>query len=216
MQLNAFQLKCIAVVTMVIDHVGYILYPGVPIFRMIGRISFPIFCFFIAEGVVHTRNIYRYMMRLGIFAIISEIPHDLAFDGKILEFGQQNIFFTLFLGVCMLYVLRNVYGFWSKCLVLAAFMCIADVMCVEYGFRGILLIFIYGCFREIRWLKLSAGALWNVLFPSKLLRIQYFGAFATIPLALYNGEKGKSFQYFFYLFYPLHLLVLYMIYIIRI
>ena len=86
--LTSFQLKCIAVVTMVIDHIGAILYPGDLIFRYIGRIAFPIFCFLLVEGFFHTHDRIQYMIRLGIFAILSEIPYDLAFRDQTLEFTR--------------------------------------------------------------------------------------------------------------------------------
>ena len=105
--ITSYQLKWIAIVTMVIDHMGAILYPTEMAFRYIGRISFPIFCFLLIEGFFHTRNIFKYMARLGAFALISEIPYDLAFKGKVLEFTHQNVFFTLFLGVLMMYVLEK-------------------------------------------------------------------------------------------------------------
>ena len=107
MKLDSFQLKWIAIITMLIDHVGAIFFPGNLVFRYVGRIAFPIFCFQLVEGFFHTRNIEKYMLRLGIFAIISEIPYDLAFRGNILDFEHQNVFFTLFLGILMLYLNRH-------------------------------------------------------------------------------------------------------------
>lgn len=87
--LNATTLKIIAVITMLIDHIAYVLqiysysYSTYHIMRIIGRIAFPIFAFMIAEGAKHTRDIRKYLLRLLIFAFISEVPFDLAFDGKI-------------------------------------------------------------------------------------------------------------------------------------
>ena len=96
MGLNSFQLKCIAVLTMIIDHTGAVLFPGDLVFRYIGRISFPVFCFLLVEGFSHTRDMRKYMLRLGVFAVISEIPYDLAFRDTVLEFGHQKcIFFSV-------------------------------------------------------------------------------------------------------------------------
>lgn len=78
---------------------GYVLFPDLILLRIIGRLSFPIFMFLIEEGYIHTRSVNRYMIRLGVFAILSEIPFDLAFHGELLEFQNQNIFFTLLLGL---------------------------------------------------------------------------------------------------------------------
>lgn len=102
MGLNSFQLKCIAVITMIIDHTGAVLFPDNMTLRYIGRIAFPIFCFLLVEGFFHTRDVRKYMLRLGMFAVISEIPYDLAFRDTVIEFEHQNVFFTLFIGVVMM------------------------------------------------------------------------------------------------------------------
>ena len=117
-------LKMIAIVTMLIDHIGAAvlarllmvnglgeldqtnadaimqwlsangaLYWTYTIMRMIGRVAFPIFCFLLVEGFLHTHDVKKYAMRLGLFALLSEIPFDLAFSSKILEFNYQNVFF---------------------------------------------------------------------------------------------------------------------------
>ncbi len=124
-------IKIIAVVTMLIDHIGAavmarqlmaeglgniaanndvaevmnwlmehaLLYYGYMGIRMIGRLGFPIFCFLLVEGFQKTKNVRKYVLRMGLFALISEIPFNLAFTGKVLEFGYQNVYFTLFLGL---------------------------------------------------------------------------------------------------------------------
>ena len=217
--LTSYQLKWIAVITMVIDHTGAVLYPGELIFRYIGRIAFPIFCFLLVEGFLHTRDIRQYMLRLGLFAIVSEIPFDLAFNGQMLEFTHQNVYFTLFFGVLMMYVL-SMGGTWpEKAVEILLIMWLTVFLKTDYSFKGILLILIYYKARAgydylyeryniNHILGLSGGILWNFLWN---WRIQRYGVAATIPIALYNGERGRKMKYFFYIFYPAHLLILYLI-----
>lgn len=194
---------------MVIDHIGAIFFPEEWMFRYIGRVAFPIFCFLLTEGVYYTHDIRRYMLRLGIFAVISEVPYDLAFHGEILEFEGQNVFFTLFLGVMLLYLLEK-GGEWPvKVMEVLLFMWIAVMLKTDYSFKGILLISMFYFLREYRWIRLAGGALWNFLWNNP---IQEYGVLSVIPLALYNGERGKSMKYFFYIFYPLHLMILFMLF----
>lgn len=209
MRLNSFQLKWIAIITMLVDHTGAVLYPAMSLMRMIGRISFPIFCYLIVEGFFHTKDIYRYMTRLGLFALISEIPYDLAFHGQILEFGGQNVFFTLLFGVVLLYVMQKSGDILIKIIEVFLVMWAVQMLRTDYSYRGICLILIYYLFREKKAIQIGAGAAWNLL--SGFGQIQNYGVFAAVPLALYNGERGPKIKYFFYLFYPLHLVTLYAI-----
>lgn len=120
--LTGQSLKVIAVISMIIDHIGYAIInrmPGVNdpgalisviylIFRTIGRPAFPLYCFLLVEGVIHTRNIGKYALRLFIFALVSEIPFDLAFYGKPIFNGHQNVFFTLCIGVLLLWAFKKI------------------------------------------------------------------------------------------------------------
>ena len=107
--LDGTTLKIIAMISMVFDHVGDMFFPGVMWPRMIGRLAMPIFSFFIAEGFAHTRDKKKYLGRLGLFALISEIPFDLAFDGKI-GLGHQNIMLTFFLAGLALMLFERIRG----------------------------------------------------------------------------------------------------------
>lgn len=199
-------LKILAIVTMVIDHVGAVLFPEQLIFRYIGRLSFPIFRFLLVEGFVHTRNVYRYVLRLGIFAIISEIPYDLAFSNELFNWDKQNVFFTLCLGVATLYLLKYTKRNWEKAIYIVFAIFFAEMLKSDYGAFGLLLIiWFYMLYDDKAW-KLAGGAIWSFYNG---IGIQSYGALAMIPIAFYNGKKGKQIKYFFYLFYPLHLLLLY-------
>lgn len=206
--MNTFQLKWIAIVAMAVDHTGAVLFPGNAVFRCIGRLAFPIFCFLLVEGFCHTRDLHRYMGRLALFSLLSEIPFDLAFVGVPFEFRHQNVFFTLFFGVAMMYFMEKYHAWYIRSAVALFFMWVAETILSDYGGSGILLILIYYVFREHRKTKLILGAGWNFFFSPG---IQWFGAGASVPIAFYNGKKGPGMKYFFYVFYPAHLLLLYAI-----
>ena len=204
--LSGFQLKCIAILSMALDHTGAVLFPQEIWLRCAGRLAFPIFCFLIVEGFVHTHDVYRYMARLGVFALISEIPYDLAFRGVCLEFAYQNVFFTLLIGIVMMKLL-SVTRLWpEKAAILILAMWLAVVLRTDYNFRGILLIFMLYVFREQKLLAAAAGGLWNFLYTGT---VQRYGVFSAVPMLLYNGKPGRRMKYFFYIFYPAHLLILY-------
>ena len=204
--LDSFQLKCIAIVSMALDHTGAVLYPSQIWLRCLGRIAFPIFCFLIVEGFFHTHDVRRYMGRLGVFALISEIPYDLAFRGVPLEYAHQNVFFTLLIGIGMMILLERNREWPVKAVILLLAMWLAVLIRSDYNFRGVLLIFVIYIFHESRWLAVTAGGLWNFLYQGV---IQKYGVLSVLPLALYNGERGRKMKYFFYIFYPAHLLLLY-------
>lgn len=191
---------------MALDHTGAVLYPSQIWLRCLGRIAFPIFCFLIVEGFFHTHDVRRYMGRLGVFALISEIPYDLAFRGVPLEYAHQNVFFTLLIGIGMVVLLERNREWPVKAVILLLAMWLAVLIRSDYNFRGVLLIFVFYIFHESWWLAVTAGGLWNFLYQGV---IQKYGVLSVLPLALYNGERGRKMKYFFYIFYPAHLLLLY-------
>ncbi len=191
---------------MFIDHMGAVFFPGELMFRYIGRIAFPIFAFLLVEGYFHTRDVRRYMLRLGLFAVISEIPYDLAFRETILEFEHQNVFFTLFIGVAMMYALEKSPQWQAKAAEVLLAMWAASLLCSDYRYKGILLIAVYYFLRGRKREEFVLGAGWNFLWNWE---IQGYGALASVPIAMYSGQRGRSMKYFFYLFYPLPLAVFY-------
>ncbi len=218
--LSTFVLKVIAVVSMAIDHTGAVLFPEVTLLRYIGRLAFPIYCFLISEGYVHTRNVPKYLMRLGLFALISELPFNLAFGGELFHFNSCNVFVTLFLGLFALILFDTVVKwegipqFASYLLALipvAAIARTADTLGSDYGKYGVLLIFIFYIFRENRTSAILVFALSTVL-KYDILSVSYgvgtmlfesgdrawyfvettqlYCLLAAIPIGLYSGKRG--------------------------
>ena len=206
--LNGFQLKWVAIITMCLDHVGAVLFPQYLVFRIIGRLAFPIFTFLLVEGFMHTSNENRYLLRLGLFALISEIPFDLAFQREIFSFSHQNVFFSLFLGLLLLVAQNRIQKNSIRILVSLFIMLAAYFGRVDYNFVGILFILGFYYFRDSRRNQCICLIILN-LACFGINTIQAVACLSAILIWFYNGEKGKSMKYFFYLFYPLHLLVIY-------
>ena len=211
--LDSFQLKCIAIVSMALDHTGAVLYPSQIWLRCLGRIAFPIFCFLIVEGFFHTHDVRRYMGRLGVFALISEIPYDLAFRGVPLEYDHQNVFFTLLLGLLTMMAYDAVmnqsrWSVWKRTalstIAILAGMFAAEFLSTDYGALGVLCIMVFYLFRRSRIQQVVFGCLAFVWW-------EWAAVFAFVPIFYYNGKRGFGMKYFFYAFYPVHLLILYLI-----
>lgn len=222
--LSGSTLKIIAICAMAIDHfAGSILFygillPAAPIspgtsvwiwyriyqaLRFIGRIAFPIFCFLLVEGFLHTSNRKKYAFRLFIFALVSEIPFDLALFGSAFYWEAQNVFFTLLIGLLVIWGMEKAdftpYQFPLYAVFIGAGSLLAWLMKTDYDYKGVILIAVLYFFRyqpDLRTLAGCISLLWEA--PACL---------AFIPLNLYNGKRGISLKYFFYLFYPVHLLL---------
>ncbi len=213
--MNGLVLKIIALITMIIDHYGAIFYNGVDSYRIIGRLAFPIYCFLLVEGFIHTKNFKKYAERLLIFALISELPFDLAFYGE-LGFQHQNIFFTLFFGLVAMYFLDIYPKYTKKIFILYIALLLATVLAVDYSFIGILYIMTFYFTKNLKKKRrfLIVGI---TLFIINLITgssLQHYAIFALPILYLYNGKPGlkhKVVQVLFYAAYPLHLIVFYLI-----
>ncbi len=213
--MTGFSLKLIAVISMLIDHTGDVLYPGQLWLRYIGRLAFPIYCFLIVEGFLHTRDLKNYMLRLLVFGIISEVPFDLAFCGSFIDFRYQNVFWTLLLGLMAISLMSmvkydNIYvRYLLQMMIAVPFGIAAQLMHTDYRWIGVGLIASMYIFRDIETLKVGAGIM--LMLPVFTNQIEYFGVLSYIPIHFYNGRRGLE-NYFskwlFYLFYPVHLMVL--------
>ena len=134
--LSSFALKMIAILTMTIDHMGFILFPQALWMRGIGRLAFPIFCFTLTEGFSHTHDLKRYIQRMLVVGLLSEIPFNLAESGQIFSIEHQNVFFTLLIGLIMLYYCEKASGNAMKAEVVIVAMFAAEFLHTDYGALG--------------------------------------------------------------------------------
>jgi hypothetical protein len=215
--LDGTMLKIIAMVSMVSDHVGDLFFPGVMWLRMIGRLAMPIFSFCIAEGYAHTRDKNRYLLRMGIFALISEVPFDLAFEGKV-GFGHQNIMLTFFLSILALKIFdlirgeepRNIGKTVLGTLAVLVMAGLALLLRADYTIFAVIAVFLFYVLRN-RHPLVRSGV--GVAFLALTRTMGYYctTGFSLIPLLLYNGKRGRGLKWLFYAFYPGHLLALFVL-----
>ena len=235
--LNGNMLKIIAAILMVVDHVGLMFFPQHIVFRIIGRLSFPIFAFMIAEGARYTRNKAKYILMIGGLGFICQLAYFLFANDL-----YMCILVTFTLSIAMIYALQ----YFKKCLfstdisilpkILSGILFIATVAAVyvlniylqiDYGFYGCM-VPIFASFFDFRGIDLHEKCKW---LDSVYLRIgglavglcllafslqgfgfggiQWFSLLSILILLCYSGERGRvNLKYFFYIFYPVHLVML--------
>ncbi len=228
LRLNGNQLKLIAVISMLIDHVAFTLYPFVfmgnpageflyDVMRGIGRIAFPVYAFMLAEGFFHTRSWTKYALRMFICALISEIPYNYMIGGSWQFAAAQNIFWTLLLGICMMRLWQlllvrypGTIGRQMQLVILVICCMLAWIFRMDYDYRGIMLIgllcWFYGDLKH----QCLFGAVWMIGTVGLSGYWMCFGYIAAFLLIFcYSGEKGRwNGKAFFYGFYPVHLVIL--------
>lgn len=213
--ISAAVLKWIAVVTMIIDHFAVAVYPQFAsyeysvyyIMRKIGRLAFPIYCFLLVEGFFHTKNVKKYFRNCFLFAILSEIPFNMAIFGQVFYSRGQNVYFTLCIGLATLIILdrRKRYPK-SKYMLLQIFIIvlaasIGQILDVDYHWKGVLFIVMFYYVRNMQeWIRNLVG----------ICAFAYEGMapLAFLPIHFYNGTRGRQMKYLFYAIYPIHLLIL--------
>jgi len=219
-------LKWIAILTMLTDHAGLVLYAHMQgaiyeyyqVFRYIGRISFPIYCFLLVEGFYHTHNVHNYIWRCFLFGLISEVPFNFALMQTAFYPQSQNVYFSLTTGLCTIYCLERIKGMWKvpkplagrldigQYRVLASVLCVAtgaglaELLEMDYHWMGIVLIvLLYYCRDYPPLIRSLVGAI--------AFSFEKTAPIAFIPIYFYNGERGRQNKNFFYLIYPIHLIL---------
>ena len=220
--LDGTVLKIIAMVSMVFDHVGDMFFPDVLWPRMIGRLAMPLFAFCITEGYIHTRDKKKYLFRMGIFALVSEVPFDLAFEGKV-SLNHQNIMLTFFMSILALMLFDLIRGKINEdtgrysigktilgSLVIIGTAAVAILIKADYTIFAVISVFLFYLFKDTKhFIRTGVG----VAFLALTRTMGYYctTGLSIVPLLLYNGKKGKGLKWLFYAFYPGHLLLLYLI-----
>ena len=232
--ISAALLHIIAMALMLMDHLWATLLPAQDWLTCAGRLAFPIFAFMTVEGYFHTRSFKKYILRLLLFAVLSEIPFDLMYGGTWFYPVHQNVIWTLLmglLGIRLMEAVRKKQKIWVYLLVsviVAVAGALLGTLCmVDYYGAGILTIFIFYFFRERKWwclLGQVAALYWvnvemlgGLMYPVHLFGMEFeicqqgLALLALIPIWLYHGRQGyhsKPFQYICYAFYPVHMLIL--------
>lgn len=214
-------LKIIAMISMLIDHVGMEIFPQYKIFRIIGRLAFPIFAYMIAEGCLYTKNRKKYLliiagMGLGCQAVYTIVSHSF----------HLNILLTFSLSIASIFAIdnflekKNKFSFLCMSGVIAGVICISLVFPtvfenkgfdIDYGFLGMVLpVAVYYSHGKTSKIISTAAVLILISFMSG--EIQFFSLLSIPLLLLYNGKRGKiNLKYLFYIFYPAHLVIIYLI-----
>lgn len=236
--MSSFVIKIIAIITMFCDHFSDAILGKLSFLNIIGRIAFPLFCFQIVIGYKHTKNVNKYLLRLFIFSLISQVPFSLFTYAYLGQINLLNVFFTLCLGLLAIYIL-DIAPKKYKILALlidVIIMLFAEFAKTDYGWFGVCLILCFYLFYNDKKSEpaknVSENSITffnnNVLFCIVYLTLciikysSYFGLtytyivvaeiigtfFPVIFMLLYNGKKGPGLKYLFYIFYPLHLLIL--------
>jgi hypothetical protein len=234
--LSSCALHIIAMASMLIDHALKTVVENDSWALVLGRLAFPIFAFMVAEGYFHTCNFRRYVARMTVFAVISEIPYNLMKSGRVSDIYDQNVMWTFLLALLTMKAIdlaRSKGKVWLSVIGIAAG-CFAScllgmVLMVDYGGFGVLTVLVFYFYRERTWwcriLQLLLMFLINVVFLGAMgysltatvfgrfleFPLQGFALLALIPIWLYKGRQGyhsKPFKYLCYAFYPVHMLVL--------
>lgn len=230
--ISASAIKRVAAVSMTLDHLAVVVLSpcflaagtgsegqgagwaiAYMVLRCLGRVAFPLFCFLLTEGFLHTHSFLRYALRLFVFSLLSEPFFDLATTGSWIDLRHQNVFFTLLLGLCSMAGIR----YFSRRIVFQALSAVSCCLAAwlihsDYGAWGVLLITVLYLLHQDRRRQLFGG-LAACLVSGEMVIFRIFQMLGLALISQYNGRRGMGNKYFFYLYYPAHLWILYGIYI---
>lgn len=219
--MSSFALHIWAMLLMLCDHLQLTLLPDLPILRCVGRLAFPLFAFMAVEGYLHTRSLKKYLLRLLMLAVISEVPFDLLVSGSVFDPMHQNVIWTIILGLCCIRAFENISADLKKMLsavVIIASLAAAIIARVDYSSAGVLTLLAFYAFRgntvRCRLMQLLSLAFINLALLGGIKFAFPYQALAVLSLPiiwLYDGSQGPHNGFIKaanYLFYPAHMLIL--------
>lgn len=234
-EITSAALHILAMVLMLCDHLWGTIVPGNDWLTCIGRLAYPIFAFMIVEGYCHTKNLKKYVLRLLIFALISEIPFNLVTGGMPFNPGHQNVLWTFLIAIGVIWLneraAKKGRRLWLRILIavgtVAAGALIGLLTMVDYYHVGVLTVLVFYFFRGRKWwcylgqlaclvflnfeMLGGFGYVFNIFGREVFFARQGLAVLALIPIWLYRGKQGyynKVMKYVYYVFYPAHLLLL--------
>ena len=234
--LSAAALHIIAMTFMLMDHLWATLLPAQEWLTCVGRLAFPIFAFMTVEGYFHTHDLRKYLRRMLVFALLSEIPFDLMYGGTWFYPVHQNVIWTLLLGLLGIHLMEKArkkqkLALYVLTVVLVVVLgaVLGTLGMVDYYGAGVLTMFVFYLFRGRKWwcflgqllalywvnVELLSGLMYQVHILGTEIELcqQGLALLALIPIWLYRGRQGyhsRPFQYACYAFYPVHMLVIVM------
>lgn len=218
-KLSNTALKYFAAFFMVLDHSALIFLSttstGYLVLRVLGRLSAPIFFWALSEGAFYTKNIKKMLLTLLLGGVIFHLVYTFFVEGysgiNNLIFGYKNIFFTLFLGLFGLALMKYGQGKYLKWLGILSIPLLAFVFNVDYGPYGILMIYLFYLLRGKKLELLIGLTILNLVFLAlgQIVSYQLVSILALGLIYFYDGTRGQGNKYFFYIFYPVHFIILY-------
>ncbi|MBL4937655.1 pilus assembly protein [Clostridium sp. YIM B02515] len=222
--LSGNTIKIIAIIAMIIDHLGWAFVSsntvGGAVMHTIGKITGPIMCYFIAEGNHYSKDRKKYVERLFIFALISHVPFNIFVNEGRITLLPTSVIFTLMCGLLALIVFEKIENKPLK--VVLILLLIVVTYWADWPIFGVLFVLAFGVFygntkKQIgSFAILSLLKLVDVLFAGEGLNIYLIIPRILSPLLvvlllyLYNGTKGgsKYSKWAFYIIYPLQFLII--------
>ena len=236
-EITSAALHIMAMVFMLCDHLWGTVVPGNDWLTCVGRLAFPIFAFMIVEGYFHTRDLKKYVLRMLIFALITELPFNLAIGGNFFYPMHQNVLWTFLIAIGLIYLnerARVIGKIWLSILVgvgtAVLGVAVGLLTMADYYHVGVLTVLVFYFFRQRKWWSYLGQlvCLWYLNFEMlggfgyvfEMFGREFFfprqglAILALIPIWLYRGKQGyynKVMKHIYYWFYPAHLAVLWII-----